>query len=133
MLHYSDYFKIDSNVVHCVMDLGKVYLPSGNIYCCDPFLSDEVNALEKTVPTGYFDIKLSLVTFPDWGKRIILAGLILSEHNPVTWQKAIYIINDECFSEFRVDAGLACFMDQETRELFIRVVDDFYKNNPEGN
>ncbi len=133
MLDYSTYFKDSPYTGYRVVDLGKVYLASGRVYCCDPFLSDEVTALEKAVPAGHFNVKLSIVTLPDWGRRVALAGLILSNQNLVSWQKATYMISGDHYSEFRVDAGLACFMDKETRELFIQAVDDFYRNKPEGN
>jgi hypothetical protein len=133
MPDYSNYFQRPTAPNRRVVDMGKLYVPSGRIYCCDPFLSDEVNPLEKTVPTGHFDVKLFLVTLPDWGTRIALASLIVSEHKPICWHEATYMINKGRLSKFRVDAGLACFLDKETRELFVRVVDDFYKKNPEGN
>lgn len=133
MPDYSAYFKVSSDPVYRVVDPGKLYLPSGKIYCCDPFLSHEVNALEMTVPAGHYDVHLSIATLPQWGPRVALAGLILSTHEPVSWREATYLINEERFSDFRVDAGLACFMDQETRELFTRRVDEFYEKNPEGN
>ena len=133
MLDYSTYFKDSPYADYHVVDLGKIYLASGRVYCCDPFLSNEVNALEKIVPAGYFNVKLSIVTLPDWGRRVALTGLILSNQNLVSWQKATYVLNGERYSEFRIDAGLACFMDKETRELFTQVVDDFYRNKPEGN
>lgn len=133
MLDYSAYFRAASEPAYRLVNLGKLYMPSGKIFCCDPFLSDEVNAIERTVPPWHFDVQLSIVTLPQWGPHVALAGLMLSEREPVSWQEATHVISGERFSGFRVDAGLACFMDQETRELFTRVVDEFYKRDPEGN
>lgn len=135
MLQYSNFFKPfpGDNFSYEVVELGKLYLPSGKIYCCDPFLSDEVEPLEISAPIGTFDVKLSITKLPEWGKRVALAGLFFSENTPVKWQGATYLFNGERSWGFRVDAGLSCFMDQETRDLFVRVVDDFYETNPDAN
>ncbi|WP_081917778.1 DUF4241 domain-containing protein [Methylobacter sp. BBA5.1] len=115
------------------IDIGKLHLPSGRIFCCDPFLSDEVNALDITVAPGSYDVKLCIASLPEWGKRVALAGLIISKHAPMRWQEATYSTDGEQLSGFPVDAGLACFMDQETRQRFIQIFDDFYTANPDGN
>jgi hypothetical protein len=133
MRNYSKYFKSLPNPVYRVVALGELYLPSGRIFCCDPFLSEEVNALQTTVPPGRYQVQLSIATSPEWGPRVALAGLMFSTHEPVSWREAEYRIDDQGSSSFRVDAGLGCFMDQETRELLTRVVNEFYEKNPEGN
>ncbi len=135
MLQYSNYFKSFSgfDFAYEVVELGKLYLPSGKIYCCDPFLSDEVNPFEISAPLGTFDVKLSIAKLQEWGKRIAFAGLFFSGNAPVKWQEATYIFNEERSSSFRVDAGLSCFMDKETRDSFVSVVDDFYEKNPDAN
>jgi len=132
MLDYSDYFKV-SNPNCRLVDLGKLYLPSGRIYCCDPFLSDEVAPLQLTVPPGHYDVQLSIATSPDWGPRVALGGLVISSEQPAGWNEATYQIDHESAAGFRVDAGLACFMDAETEQLFTKVFDDFYGQNPNEN
>ncbi len=133
MMDYSIYFKSSMIPNQQITQLGEVYLPSGRIYCCDPFLSDEVNALDKTVQPGAYSVKLFIVTFSDWGKRVALAAIIFSEHKPIQWQPATYLVNGEPLSGFPVDAGLACFMDQETRQQFVQVIDNFYSESPTAN
>jgi Protein of unknown function (DUF4241) len=135
MMQYSNYFKScsSSDFPYEVIELGKLYLPSGKIYCCDPFLSDEVNPFEIHAPIGSFNVKLSVAKVPGLGNRVTLAGLFFSENMPVKWQAAMYIKDGESSSDFRVDAGLSCFMDKETRDLFVSVVDDFYEENPDAN
>lgn len=113
--------------------VGKLHLPSGHAYCCDPFLSHEVSALETTVSPGSFDIEVCVATLADWGDRVALARLLLSTTNPVEWQKATFVVDGRQQSRFRVGAGMACFMDQQTRELFVRIVDKFYQTHPHGN
>lgn len=134
MLDFSVYFTPSIVNSDCqTMEIGKLHLPSGHIFCCDPFLSEEVNALDRTVAPGNYEVKLCIATLPEWGKRVALAGLIISKQAPMYWQEATYSINGERLSGFPVDAGLACFMDQETRKRFIQIVDDFYATNTDGN
>jgi Protein of unknown function (DUF4241) len=135
MLNYNTYFTIstNSNLGCDVVELGKLYMPSGKIFCCDPFLSSEVNAFERCVKPGYYDLKLCTIEVSDWGKRVALAALVFSDRKPLNWVKATYRIYNESFTGFRVDAGLACFMDSETAELFRSVVDRYYEKYPDGN
>ena len=116
-----------------VVNVGRLQVQSGRVYCCDPFLSHEVNALEETVPAGKYDVDVCVVTLPQWGSRVALARLHLSTAKPVEWQQATYVIDGERESEFRVDAGLACFMDQQTRDLFVRVVNEFHAADENAN
>jgi hypothetical protein len=132
MLDYSTYFRT-STPTYRLVNLGKLYLPSGRIYCCDPFLSDEVAALKTTVAPGSYDVQLSVATFPEWGPRVALGGLVISAEPTTAWREATYEMNHEPAAGFRVDAGLACFMDEETQQLFTKVIDDFYKEKPDGN
>jgi hypothetical protein len=132
MLDYSTYFRT-SNPNAQLVNLGKLYLPSGRIYCCDPFLSDEVAALETTIAPGSYDVQLSIATSPEWGPRVALGGLVTSAEPTIAWREASYQSNHEPASSFRVDAGLACFMDAETQQLFTKVIDNFYRERPDSN
>ena len=127
MLNYSIFFKTDTASFLRVVPLGKLYLPTGRLYCCDPFLSHEVNALEWEVRPGSFDVELCVAELPDWGPRVALARLLLSKQDPVAWREATFLIDDNRQSEFRVDAGLACFMDRQTRDLLVRTINEFHK------
>jgi hypothetical protein len=133
MLDYSSFFELTLDPSIRVVRLGRLYLPSGHVYCCDPFLSHEVNALEKTLSPGTFNVDLCVAALRDWGDRVVLARILLSTCKPVQWRKATFLIDGQSQSEFRVDAGLACFMDQETGELFARTVEEFHASHPDGN
>jgi Protein of unknown function (DUF4241) len=116
-----------------LVKLGRLHVPSGHIYCCDPFLSHEVNVLEETVPAGEFDVDVCVATLPEWGSRVALARVRLSTAKPVEWRQATFVVEGERQAEFRVDAGLACFMDQQTRDLFVRVVNEFHAADAAAN
>jgi len=132
MLDYSNYFKV-SNPNCRLVNLGKLYLPSGRIYSCDPFLDNEVSSLDLAVPPGHYDVQLSIATSPEWGPRVALSGLVISSEQPANWTEATYRVNQERAAGFRVDAGLACFMDAETQQLYTKVFEEFQKKNPDEN
>ena len=135
MHNYATYFNSSPNSepTYEVVKLGKLYVPSGKIYCCDPFLSHEVSALDKTVKAGYYTVKLSLVKLPDWGKRVALAAVVFANQESLHWLKATHVIHDETFTGFRVDSGMAAFMDLKTAEMFSDIIDQYYEKNPDGN
>lgn len=133
MLDYSEYFNRPQRPSTRIVEIGTLRLPSGRVYCCDPFLSREVSALEILVAPGTYEVGVCVAALPEWGQRVALARLVFSPSPVVEWREATYVINGERQSGFRVDAGLACFMDQTTRDLFVRVVNDFHATGPDSN
>jgi hypothetical protein len=115
------------------IDMGRLHLPSGQLYCCDPFLSDEVAPLIRTVPRGDYSVSLDLLDSEDWGERVGFARLLLSDETVVTWEQALYRVGSRVSADFRVDAGFACFMDAQTEAAFRGAVGEFYRLTPQGN
>ncbi len=113
------------------VELGALHLPTGRLYCCDPFLSDEVAPLTRQVPPGTYPVRLAAPAFHGWGRRVAAAVLVLSDAPPVAWEDAVHGAGGT--SEFRVDAGLACFMDAATRDEFEREIAAFYERAPDDN
>lgn len=133
MLNYPSYFDDEAPVsTHCV-DLGPLHLPTGHIYCCDPFLSREVGPLEMVVAPGAYPVQLCVATVPDWGPRVALARLVFSAAPVTAWREASYLLDGKRQHGFRVDAGLACFMDGMTRKLFDQVVGEHHASGPAAN
>lgn len=132
MPDYSDFFAAAFPGLRTV-SVGELYLPSGQLYCCDPFLSDEVGALEQQVPAGRYIVELCLAQLPDWGERVALARVRLSAQTVTQWRPAEYVHQDERQAWFPVDAGLACFMDRDTEILLRHAIAGFYRAHPEGN
>jgi uncharacterized protein DUF4241 len=116
------------------VDIGEIYVPSGRLYCCDPFLSREVGPLDRCTAPGSYLASIGLVEVEGgWGKRVGFAELFLSDEIVSHWIGALYQRDNKMYSAFPVDAGLACFMDRLTENLFRRVVDEFYRVHPQGN
>lgn len=116
-----------------VVDLGELVVPSGALYCCDPFLSHEVGPLERWVPPGRYRVQVCVAPTGEWGPRVAMARLVLSERRAVAWQEASFRHHGVRSSRFRVDAGLACFMDASTRDLLVEAVDACHDAGPDAN
>jgi hypothetical protein len=116
-----------------LVDLGELYLPTGKLYCCDPFLSFEVGPLERTLDPGNYRVRVLVPEFVGWGRRVAAAVLLVGDARPTRWEEAIYRAADSVDAGFRVDAGLACFMDAATRDVFVEVLESFYSRFPNGN
>jgi hypothetical protein len=108
-----------------VVHLGDVVLPTGRTYCCDPFRTGDVRALERTVRPGEYLVSLCVVDLSSWGKRVALAGISFSSERVVRWDAATYRLDGELYSAFAVDAGLACFMDERTAMQFSNRVEAY--------
>ena len=108
-----------------LVDLGELYLPTGKLYCCDPFLSFEVGPLERTLDPGNYRVRLLVPKFVGWGRRVAAAALLIADARPTRWEEATYRAADSVDARFRVDAGLACFMDAETREVLVEILESF--------
>ncbi len=68
-----------------------------------------------------------------WGERVALARLRLSAAPVVSWHEASYRLDGEHRTGFRVDAGMACFMDEATRATFVQEVEAWHANGPATN
>lgn len=133
MPDYSVFFTQQSPRPLRRVSVGMLHLSSGQVYCCDPFLSHEVDALTLRVPAGSYEVDLHIANFPDWGERVALARLRLSRKPVTTWQEATFLAEGKLLSSFRVDAGLACFMDRCAAITLTQAVGDFYRARPDGN
>ncbi len=133
MTDYAAFFDAPPAPSRRIVELGSLAVPSGRIYCCDPFLSSEVGPLDSTVPPGDYAVQVCSMLRPEWGWRVALARLVLSTREIAQWREAVYLKGEERSSEFRVDAGLACFMDASTRDLFVRTVDALHAKSDRAN
>jgi hypothetical protein len=115
------------------VDLGRLHVPTGCLYCCDPFLSSDCGVLDRVVPAGELPVRLDLVPAGQWGERVGFAALEITRRPVASWANATYRRNGKVFDRFFVDAGLACFMDAEAERLFRAVVGKFYHDHPDGN
>ena len=66
------------------------------------------------------------------GKRIALARIVFQPRaQSVVYEKAV--LEDTDSTEYFVESGLGCFMDEETRKQFVDVMARHYKAEPDGN
>lgn len=112
-----------------VVEMGNLLLPSGKIIACDPSY-DPVSdtAFEVSVLPGSYPVLLSIARFdsPQYGLRIACARVEFEAHEVASWQMATLpgqdaeaLGPDEIFC-YGVDAGLGCFMDQQTAAIHDR-------------
>lgn len=115
------------------VDLGTVYFPTGKVCCCDPFLSADVDPFNCAIVPGHYPIRLIRTRVGDWGWRNAVASMVIANVQPDKSIRATYERDDESVSGFRVESGLACFMDESTREFFLRIVAEFHDNDVNAN
>ncbi|MDB5244972.1 MAG: hypothetical protein JWN90_77, partial [Parcubacteria group bacterium] len=130
-MNYSNLFdtpEIEGKVI-TVSSLGLLHAPTGQIVVCDPLASSlsDVKSLEKTIPSGDYEVKVSSVDMP--GLRHAAAKLVITKNKPVRWESAYA---DES-QGLVVDAGLGCFCDAETATRYKAFEDDFLTKNPGAN
>lgn len=117
-------------------NIGTLNLTSGSVIACDPFYVGEEFTLpfEKKIKPGRYPVIICIGDFKTWGKRVAFAKLKLSEAEPVRWELAKTITRRKQPETFYgVDAGLGCFVDMETGNIFNNVLKRYYKEKPNGN
>ncbi|MCM4080568.1 DUF4241 domain-containing protein [Paractinoplanes hotanensis] len=104
---------------------GKLNLPSGRLVAADPSSLDYGDEpFLTTVPPGTYPVTVSLATFTDdlAHTRVAAMRIDISDRHPVRWEPALRDGQDLLdlgygeFFGFGVDAGLACFVDEDNRE-----------------
>jgi len=137
-VNFNDYF--DKNSKHGIklrtVSIAELNIKSGHIVACDPFYAGEEFTLpfDKQVKPGKYKIRLCFGNFKNWGERVAFAQLKFSDFKPVKWELAKTISkNKEPETFYGVDAGLGCFADLETANLFNKIMNKFYKEHPKGN
>ncbi len=141
--NYNDYF--DKNIFNetplTYLSLGEITIPTGQIIVCDPLVYFH-NSLpfNKRVRSGKYPVTVCIAKTKDSGDRYAVVKLEISKTKATKWELAITDGQDvselkdkDEFFGFPVDAGLGCFMDLQTRQLFNEFDDEFMKQNPDGN
>ncbi len=104
---------------------GKLNLPSGRLVAADPSSLDYgEEPFLTTVPPGPYPVTISLATFTDdpGHSRVAAVRLDITDRRPARWELALRDGQDLLdlgygeFFGFGVDAGLACFVDEDNRE-----------------
>jgi hypothetical protein len=115
--------KIEDAVLE-VRTIGQLYVPSGRIIACDPFVPMDQTPLTTVVPTGNHAVEISIARFPNDDERITAARLRFSTEDPTEYLTGLRgednpatLKEGESFA-YGVDAGLGCFVDAECFPLY---------------
>ncbi|MES0199842.1 DUF4241 domain-containing protein [Mesorhizobium sp. M0011] len=99
------------------IDMGRLYLPTGRLVCCDPFSVGEAGPLDLELTPGHYVVRLVQAPMDIWGERVALAAVIFNEDEPDSATPA-QRQNMPDKAGIHVESGLACFTDEDTRRLF---------------
>ncbi|MCT4288561.1 DUF4241 domain-containing protein [Elizabethkingia anophelis] len=140
---FNEYFTQDkiSNKKLYHLDMGEIVIPTGNIMVRDPlvYLHQEELPYFIKVPTGKFPLTTLVVEVDEGHHRYVATRVKFTENKAVSYIEAlignedINSLNSGEYFGFNVDAGLATIVDTETRDLYCNFVDQWEKENPEGN
>ncbi|WP_256104915.1 DUF4241 domain-containing protein [Streptomyces sp. ODS05-4] len=114
---------------------GELWLPTGQVTACDPFVSlgqGEAEPFTATVPPGRYAVECAVATLTRPGqepgerphRRIAAARLLIADAPAVSWEPALTAgqdpaeLADDEFYGYGVDAGTGCFYDAACDESF---------------
>lgn len=133
----------EGTYVLSLIDCGKLNVPSGKLICCDPF-----TGMQKTgnsyiqIPKGRYPVIITLadVSPENDGShfREAYASLIIDNNRTEIKRKLFHPTNkgnledtdlkEDDFYGFPVDAGTACFVDQESLDEGMPPEDTWYES-----
>lgn len=137
---YSDFENLKANKTYDRFFAGNLKLPTGEVVCTDPLYRELGFPQSWTVAPGEYPVYLYIGLDDDFGGRVAYAELSFKDEVPVSW--GLSLISEELLSDdfekkmngmFPVEAGLGSFSDYSTWKTYNQEMDDFYRNNPEGN
>ncbi len=104
-----------------VVDCGELYLPTGAVGCCDPFVELDGAHVFARVKPGRYPVKLTLADVSGQGDgshireaygSLLLRDGVEVERRPIG-QAPDEVLEPGEYVGFGVDAGTACFVDAE--------------------
>ncbi len=111
--------------------LGNLEVPTGYIVACDPLTNPERPAFERQTPKGKFPVRWLL----DDDREVCYAQLLFSNKPIVRIEMAtlegqdLDDLEEGYIFGYPVDAGLGCFMDEESAELLLEIIEDLEQND----
>jgi len=120
---YSYRKDIISNYNFYIVDIGLLYVPTGKIIGCDPFLFNEDKPFNVDFPIGRFRIELAVAKINN-DERVGFARIKFSDNNPLRWSMAvddgqnIEDLKPGDIYGYGVDAGTGSFMDASAGQEF---------------
>src|SRR5689334_21256244 len=122
--------------------IGELNLPTGKIVAGDPFFIYNEKPFKIQVAPGQYPVSILIHTVEEDHHRVAFARIKFSDNTATRWTLALTEdITDEQvrklkkgeFFGYGVDAGLGCFADVATNEMFNNVMDNFHKDDPHKN
>jgi hypothetical protein len=127
--------KIIENTPIEIVDLGKLYLPSGEIVACDPFVNPESKPFSRKVFPGIYNVKIYIAKTEKSGNRIAFAKLEFNNKKADKWVLAtidgddISKLKKDEYLGFSVDAGVGSFFDYQSGIAYSKFLENFYNQN----
>lgn len=123
------------------LKVGEIDCPSGKIVVADPLCylchKESSQGLEQTIPIGRYPVEVAICRNNLIGIRMTTARLKIRNTKAVKYILATEEIDSKnkkpSFSGFPVDAGMMCFCDQQVADEYRNFLDNWYKENPNGN
>ncbi|MCX5194141.1 DUF4241 domain-containing protein [Streptomyces sp. NBC_00249] len=132
--HYFAYESGQTGTLHVAV-AGELWLPSGRITACDPFIglgAGEAEPFTVAVAPGRYRVETAIATLVTPGEpaedtphlRTAAARLVISDTETVTWEQALVAgqdpaeLGDDEYFGYGVDAGAGCFYDAAADESF---------------
>lgn len=124
--------------------VGQIDCPTGKIVTADPLAylpsAQFSPVLAEGVPSGTYCVDVSVCRQAQIGVRMCTARLKIKETKAVKYKRTtatkesvIELKNGEALEGFPVDAGMICFCDAKTAEEYRAFIDEWHKQNPDGN
>lgn len=143
LVDYNKYFdnKIVDNIPLELLSLGELNISTGKIIACDPLVClYDTSPFTRTVKPGKYPVIASIAKTKRSGDRYAVVKLEFSKDRATKWEMAVKegqdineLKEDDEFFGFPVDAGLGCFCDFETQQLYNQFDTEFMQRNPYGN
>ncbi|WP_288245130.1 DUF4241 domain-containing protein [uncultured Chryseobacterium sp.] len=99
-------------------EVGKIYLPSGNLVACDPLITNDMKPFTTNFPKGDFSV---LLHKERESNCVAYAEIIFSQEDISDWKLATTqgqnvkdLAEGEVFG-YPVESGMGCFMDVDTQ------------------
>lgn len=114
-----------SNTPLKLTQLGELNMPTGKIIVGDPLVTIyDSDPLKTQIEPGKYPVIACIAKTEKSGDRYAVVKLEISKNRAVKWELALTakqnlsdLKGDQTFG-FAVDAGLGCFVDMQTRDLF---------------
>lgn len=124
------------------LEIGEINLPTGKIIASDPFLTDNVQPFSRTVDPDKYPVNIYIIEIQPEHYRVAFAKIKFKNEKATNWILAVSddmnleeltSLKENEYFGFPVDAGLACFLDASTNQIYSKKLDDYYANQPDAN